>query len=65
MAATPWLDGARAPWWEPEAAACLAGLGSGPRDRADLARAVFESVGWDVCRCLDGDARGDDHRGRR
>jgi xylulokinase len=51
VVATPWLDGARAPWWRPSAAACLAGL-SAAHTRADLARALFESVGWEVRRCL-------------
>ena len=50
--ATPWLDGARAPWWRPGAGAALVGLGSahGP---AELARAGFESVAWEVTRCLE------------
>jgi xylulokinase len=51
VVATPWLDGARAPWWRPTAAACIAGVSSA-HGRADLARAVFESVGWEVRRCL-------------
>ncbi len=52
LVATPWLDGARAPWWKPEAAAAFVGLGPahGPDD---LARALFEAVGWDVARCLE------------
>ena len=52
VVATPWLDGARAPWWRPEARAAFVGLTSahGP---ADLARAVFESVAWEVRRCLE------------
>ncbi len=50
--ATPWLDGARSPWWRPHAGAALVGVGSahGP---ADVARALFESVAWDVTRCLE------------
>ncbi|MGO8870034.1 MAG: xylulokinase [Acidimicrobiales bacterium] len=50
--ALPWLDGARAPWWRPGAGAAFAGLGAahGP---ADLARAAFESVAWDLARCLE------------
>jgi xylulokinase len=52
VAATPWLEGARAPWWQPEAGAAFVGLGSahGP---ADVARAAFESVAWEVMRCLE------------
>ncbi len=50
--AAPWLDGARSPWWRPDAAAGLVGIGPahGP---ADVARALFESVAWDVVRCLE------------
>ncbi len=51
VVATPWLEGARAPWWRPSAAACLAGISSA-HGTADLARAVFEAVGWEVRRCL-------------
>ncbi len=51
VVATPWLEGARAPWWRPSAAACLAGISS-VHGREDLARAVFEAVGWEVRRCL-------------
>jgi xylulokinase len=52
VVATPWLDGARAPWWRPEAGAAFVGLTSahGPDD---LARAIFESVAWEVRRCLE------------
>ncbi len=52
VTATPWLDGARAPWWQPQARVALVGLDSthGP---ADLARATIEAVGWEVKRCLD------------
>jgi xylulokinase len=52
VTATPWLDGARAPWWQPEARVAVVGLGSthGP---ADLARAAIEAVAWEVRRCLD------------
>jgi xylulokinase len=52
VTATPWLDGARAPWWQPAARVALVGLDSthGP---ADLARAAVESVAWEVRRCLD------------
>ncbi len=48
----PWLDGARAPWWRPDAGAAFVGLSS-EHGLADLARALFESVGWEVKRCLD------------
>jgi sugar (pentulose or hexulose) kinase len=50
--ATPWLGGARAPWWRHDARAALVGLepDHGP---GDLARAVFESVAWDLQRCLE------------
>lgn len=52
VVATSWLDGARAPWWHDDARAALVGMSSshGP---ADLARAVFESVAWDLQRCLE------------
>jgi sugar (pentulose or hexulose) kinase len=52
VTATPWLDGARAPWWRPEAAAAFVGLSSA-HGLPDLARAVFESVAWEVRRCLE------------
>ena len=52
VTAVPWLDGARAPWWRPDAGAAFTGLSdaSGP---ADLARAVVESVARDIQRCLE------------
>ncbi len=52
VTATPWLDGARAPWWQPTARVALVGLDSthGP---AHLARAAVEAVAWEVRRCLD------------
>lgn len=52
VSATPWLDGARAPWWRTGAAAAFVGVGPahGP---GELARALFEGVGWDVLRCLE------------
>jgi xylulokinase len=52
VTATPWLDGARAPWWRPDAGAAFVGLSS-EHGLPDLARALFESVGWEVKRCLD------------
>jgi len=50
--ATPWLDGARAPWWRSDASAAIVGLGS-EHGAEELARAAFESVGWEVARCLE------------
>ena len=52
VVATPWLDGARAPWWREDATLGFAGLDSshGP---GDLARAAVEGVAWDVQRCLE------------
>jgi xylulokinase len=50
--ATPWLDGARAPWWRSEASAAIVGLGS-EHGTEELARAAFEAVGWEVARCLE------------
>ncbi len=55
--ATPWLDGARAPWWRSDASAAIVGLGS-EHGAEELARAAFESVGWEVARCLDAMAAG-------
>ena len=52
VAATPWLDGARAPWWRPGARTALVGLSPG-NGVADLARAMVESVAWDLLRCLE------------
>ncbi len=56
VVATPWLEGARAPWWRDDATAGFVGLRPehGP---AELARAVFESVAWDLLRCLESMAR--------
>ena len=50
--ALPWLAGARAPWWRPDAHAALLGLtdSHGP---AELTRAVVEGVAFDVARCLE------------
>jgi xylulokinase len=50
--AVPWLDGARAPWWRDDARAGFVGLASA-HDAGDLARAVIESVAWEVARCLE------------
>lgn len=56
VVATPWLEGARAPWWRQDATVDVVGLQSvhGP---ADLARAAFEAVAWEVQRCLETIAR--------
>lgn len=51
VVAVPWLDGARAPWWHMDARAGFVGLGSA-HEAGDLARAVVESVAWEVARCL-------------
>ncbi len=48
----PWFGGARAPWWRDSARGAVLGL-SLDHDAGDLARAVLESVAWDVARCLD------------
>lgn len=50
--AVPWIDGARAPWWRPEAGAALLGL-SAAHTPGHLARAVFEGVATEVARALD------------
>ena len=52
MVATPWLEGARAPWWREDATVGFVGLHSvhGP---GDLARAAYEAVAWEVQRCLE------------
>jgi len=50
--AVPWLDGARAPWWRDDARAGFVGLGAA-HTAGDLSRAVIESVGWDVLRCME------------
>ena len=47
VVAVPWLDGARAPWWRDDARAGFMGLGAA-HGASDLARAVIESVAWDV-----------------
>ena len=50
--AVPWFDGARAPWWRPEAGGALVGL-SAAHTPGHLARAVFEGVGMEVARVID------------
>jgi sugar (pentulose or hexulose) kinase len=52
VVAVPWLDGARAPWWREDARAGFIGLGAA-HGASDLARAVMESVAWDVLRVME------------
>jgi xylulokinase len=52
VVALPWLHGARAPWWQPDAHAAFAGL-TGATGPGELARAIVESVAYDVQRCLE------------
>jgi sugar (pentulose or hexulose) kinase len=52
VTAVPWLDGARAPWWRDDARAGFVGLGAA-HGASDLARAVVESVAWDVARVME------------
>jgi xylulokinase len=51
VVATPWLGGARAPWWRDRARAAFVGLGF-EHDAGDLARAAVEAVAYDAARCL-------------
>ena len=53
---TPWLEGARAPWWREDAALGFVGLHAA-HGVGDLARAAFEAVAWEVERCLEVAAR--------
>jgi xylulokinase len=57
VVALPWLHGARAPWWQPDAHAAFAGI-TGAHGPGELARAVIEAVAYDVARCLELIARG-------
>jgi sugar (pentulose or hexulose) kinase len=52
VVAGPWLEGARAPWWRDRATASFVGMGPS-HTAADLGRACFEAVAWDVQRCLE------------
>jgi xylulokinase len=54
--ALPWLGGARAPWWRDTARGAFVGLAF-DQGIGDLARAVVESVAWDVVRCLESAAK--------
>jgi xylulokinase len=51
VTATPWLGGARAPWWRDEARAAFVGVGfeHGP---GDLARAAVEAIAHDAVACM-------------
>jgi sugar (pentulose or hexulose) kinase len=51
VVALPWLGGARAPWWRPDAGAAFVNMSSA-HTRADVARAAIEGVAWDIDRCL-------------
>jgi len=48
----PWLDGARAPWWDDTATAAIVGLRA-DTEPADLARGVLEGVAREVARVLE------------
>jgi xylulokinase len=50
--ALPWLGGARAPWWSDAARGAFLGL-SFDHEVGDMARAVVESIAWDLLRCLE------------
>jgi xylulokinase len=52
LLAFPWLHGARAPWWHPDARAVVAGATSahGP---AELTRAVLEGIALDAARSVE------------
>ncbi|MFL6239704.1 MAG: FGGY-family carbohydrate kinase [Actinomycetes bacterium] len=49
--ALPWLNGARAPWWRPDAQMTL--IGAAPdTDAGDMACAIYEGVAHDLRRAL-------------
>ena len=49
VVALPWLNGARAPWWRPDALMTVIGQSAEP---GDLARAIYEGVAHDLRRAL-------------
>ena len=51
VTATPWLGGARAPWWRDHARAAFVGLGF-EHQRGDLTRAAIEAVAHDATACM-------------
>jgi xylulokinase len=58
VVAVPWLNGARAPWWQPAAVAAFFHLtpAHGPQH---LTRALYEGVAFDVARSLEASAGAD------
>jgi xylulokinase len=52
LLALPWLQGARAPWWRPDAHAAFLGV-TGAHGAPDFARALIEGVGFDVARSVE------------
>jgi sugar (pentulose or hexulose) kinase len=52
LLALPWLNGARAPWWEPRAGMSFVGLAA-HHAPAHLARAIVEGIAFDAARCLE------------
>ena len=52
LLALPWLHGARAPWWRPDAHAAFLGV-TGAHGMPEFARALVEGIGLDVARSLE------------
>jgi sugar (pentulose or hexulose) kinase len=52
LLALPWLNGARAPWWEPRVGLSFTGLGP-HHGTPHLARAIVEGIAFDAARCLE------------